>query len=75
MAASSYRRVGCMQSKQLHNRGTSGPTKAKVIASHMKQMIMVYSNPGPKGVTVNASYIINALKSSCQKRPYLGSEE
>jgi hypothetical protein len=34
--------------KQLRNRSISGPTKAKVIASHMKQMIMVYSKPGPR---------------------------
>jgi hypothetical protein len=55
--------------KQWLKKGQPGPLKAKVHASRMKQMVLIffdakgviYTNFVPKGETVNASYIQTAL--------------
>jgi hypothetical protein len=72
-----------LQSRQWLKNGTPGPIKAKVVASHTKQMAlaffddkgMLYTNQVPRGATMNADYIIGALKkflkAHCQKRPDL----
>jgi histone-lysine N-methyltransferase SETMAR len=71
------------QSKQWLKKGTPGPVKAKVAASREKQMVLaffdnkgvVYTNHVPRGVKVNAEYVISALKSFLKalrkKRPDL----
>lgn len=58
------------QSKQWLKKGTPGPVKAKSAASRTKQMVLaffdskgvIYTNIVPRGETVNADYIISALK-------------
>jgi histone-lysine N-methyltransferase SETMAR len=72
-----------LQSRQWLKKGTPGPIKAKVVVSHTKQMLlaffddkgMVYTNHVPRGATMNADYIISALKKFLkalrQKRPDL----
>ncbi len=55
-----------LQSRQWLKKGNPGPMKAKVIASHTKQMVlaffgdkgMIYTNHVPRGATVNSDYII-----------------
>jgi histone-lysine N-methyltransferase SETMAR len=71
------------QSKQWLKKGTPGPVKAKVQATRTKQMVlaffdskgMVYTNNVPRGKTVNADYIIGALRKFLKalkaKRPEL----
>ena len=73
------------QSKQWILKGQPGPIKAKVQASRTKQMVLaffdskglIYSNIVPRGVTVNAAYIVKALasfmKNLKQKRPYMAA--
>ena len=73
------------QSKQWIPKGQPGPIKAKVQASRTKQMVLaffdskglIYSNIVPRGVTVNAAYIVKALasfmKNLKQKRPYMAA--
>ena len=75
------------QSKQWLKKGLPGPTKFKMSASRSKQMVLaffdakglIYTNYVPKGQTVNADYIIEALskflKTFKQKRPELASGE
>jgi histone-lysine N-methyltransferase SETMAR len=75
------------QSMQWLKKGAPGPVKAKVIATHAKQMVLaffddqgiVYTNYVPRGVTVNAAYIVNALrrflKAFRKKRPDLVAGE
>jgi hypothetical protein len=54
------------QSKQWIKKGSPGPVKAKVEASHTKQMLvtffdkkgLVYTHIVPRGVTINANYTI-----------------
>jgi histone-lysine N-methyltransferase SETMAR len=58
-----------MQSKQWTKKGQPGPIKAKVHATRNKQMVLaffdneglIYTNYVPKGQTVNANYIVDAL--------------
>jgi hypothetical protein len=53
-------------------KGAPGPIKAKVQATRKKQMVLaffnskglIYMNFMPRGRTVNATYIIEALTSS-----------
>jgi hypothetical protein len=64
-------------------KGTPGPIKAKVIVNRAKQMVLVFfDNQGmvdtnyiPRGMAVNAAYIIDALrwflKALRKKRPDL----
>ncbi len=60
------------QSKQWLVKGTPGPIKAKVQATRKKQMVLaffnskglIYMNFVPRGRTVNATYIIEALTCS-----------
>ena len=71
------------QSKQWLKKGTPSPVKAKMVASRTKKMVLaffdskglIYTNIVPKGETVNAEYIISALKlfwgHLCLKRPEL----
>jgi hypothetical protein len=55
-----------LQSRQWLKKGNPGPIKAKVIASHTKQIVlmffddkgMIYMNHVPRGATVNTDYII-----------------
>jgi histone-lysine N-methyltransferase SETMAR len=73
------------QSKQWLVKGEPGPIKAKVHASRSKQMVLVffdlkgliYMNYVPKGTTVNANYIVEALgkflKVFRQKRPEIAA--
>jgi histone-lysine N-methyltransferase SETMAR len=57
------------QSKQCLVKGQPGPIIAKVHASRTKQMVLaffdskdlIYTNYMPKGTTVNAKYIVEAL--------------
>ncbi len=75
------------QSKQWVKKGHPGPLKAKVHASRMKQMVLVffdakgiiYMNFVSKCETVNASYIWIALarflKVFKQKRPIMVAQE
>jgi len=75
------------QSKQWLKKGTPGPIKAKVHASRTKQMVLaffdskglIYTNYVPRGQTVNATYIIEALykflKVFRKKRPILASQD
>ncbi len=69
------------QSMQWLKKGVPGPVKAKVTATRAKQMVlaffddqgMVYTNYVPRGVSVNAAYIVDALrtflKALQKKRP------
>jgi histone-lysine N-methyltransferase SETMAR len=69
------------QSKQWLLKGSPGPIKAKVHATRKKQMVLaffdskglIYTNFVPRGRTVNAAYIIEALarflKALKEKRP------
>ena len=69
------------QSKQWVPRGTLGPIKGRSVASRKKVMVLVffdcsgliYTNVVPNGKTVNAEYIISALRMFFsrfgQKRP------
>jgi histone-lysine N-methyltransferase SETMAR len=73
------------QSKQWLVKGAPGPIKAKVQASRSKQMVLaffdskglIYTNYVPKGSTVTASYIVEALgkflKVFKQKRPEMAA--
>ncbi len=73
-----------LQSRQWLKKGTPGPIKAKVVMSRTKQMVlsfcddkgMVYMNHVPRGATMIADYIIDALKKFLkalrQKRLDLG---
>jgi histone-lysine N-methyltransferase SETMAR len=75
------------QSKQLLNNGKPGPIKAKVHATRAKQMVLaffdakglIYTNYMPKGTTVNANYIVEALgtflKVLRKKRPVMAAGE
>ena len=75
------------QSKQWLRKGTPGPIKAKVSASRTKQMVLaffdskglIYTNYVPRGTTVNANYILEALGKSMkifrQKRPVMSEQE
>jgi histone-lysine N-methyltransferase SETMAR len=71
------------QSKQWLPKGQPGPIKAKVQASRTKQMVLaffdakgiIYTNYVPRGTTVNANYIVEALgkfmKVFGKKRPIM----
>jgi histone-lysine N-methyltransferase SETMAR len=71
------------QSKQWLPKGQPGPIKAKVQASRTKQMVLaffdakgiIYTNYAPRGTTVNANYIVEALgkfmKVFRKKRPIM----
>ena len=58
------------QSKQWVKKGSPGPIRCKTQASRVKQMVLafqdreglIYTNMVPRGTTVNAVYIISALK-------------
>jgi histone-lysine N-methyltransferase SETMAR len=75
------------QSMQWLKKGAPGPVKAKVSATRAKQMVlaffddqgMVYTNYVPRGVSVNAAYIVDALrrflKALRKKRPELVAGE
>jgi hypothetical protein len=75
------------QSKQWLVKGELGPIKAKVHASRSKQMVLaffdskglIYTNYVPKGSTVNANYIVEALgkflKVFRQKRPEMAARD
>jgi histone-lysine N-methyltransferase SETMAR len=70
-------------SMQWLEKGAPGPVKAKVVGTCSKQMVlaffddqgMVYTNYVPRDVSVNAAYIVNALrrflKALRKKRPDL----
>jgi hypothetical protein len=68
-AVSFYTPESKMQSNQWTKRGKPGPIKAKVHATRSKQMVLaffdneglIYTNYVPKGQTVNANYIVEAL--------------
>ncbi len=59
------------QSKQWWKKGEPGPIKAKVHVTTAKQMVLaffdakglIYTNHVPRGTTVNATYIVEALGS------------
>jgi hypothetical protein len=82
-AVSFYTPETKQQSKQWMPKGQPGPIKAKVQASQTKQMVLVffiakgimYTNYGPRGTTVNANYIVEALskfkKIFRKKRPII----
>jgi hypothetical protein len=73
------------QSKQCLVKGEPGPIKAKVHVSRSKQMVLaffdskglIYTNYVPKGTTVNANHIVEALgkflKVFRQKRPEMAA--
>jgi histone-lysine N-methyltransferase SETMAR len=75
------------QSKQWLKKGEPGPIKAKVHATRAKQMVLaffdakvlIYTNYMPKGTTVNANYIVEALgtllKVLRKKRPVMAAGE
>jgi histone-lysine N-methyltransferase SETMAR len=75
------------QSKQWLKKGKPGPIKAKVHATRTKQMVLaffdakglIYTNYVPKGTTVNAKYIMEALgtflKVLRKKRPVIAAGE
>jgi histone-lysine N-methyltransferase SETMAR len=74
------------QSKQWLKKGEPGLIKAKVHATRAKQMILaffdaglIYTNYVPKGTTVNAKYIVEALgtflKVLRKKRPVMAAGE
>jgi histone-lysine N-methyltransferase SETMAR len=75
------------QSKQWLKKGEPGPIKAKVHATRAKQMVLaffdakglIYTNYVPKGTTVNANYIVEALgtflKVLRKKRPVMAAGE
>jgi len=75
------------QSKQWLKKGIPGPIKAKVHATRTKQMVvaffdsqgMVYTNYVPRGTTVNANFIVGALrrflKAFRAKRPEMAAGE
>jgi hypothetical protein len=66
-----------LQSKKWLKRGIPSPIKAKVFASHTKQMVLAFfdyyriilTNYIPQGATVNVDYIISAL-NKCFKAPH-----
>jgi hypothetical protein len=74
------------QSMQWLPKGQPGPVKAKVHATRTKQMVLaffdskglIYTNYVPRGTTVNANYIVEALgtfmKNLRKKRPQMGPE-
>ena len=57
------------QSKQWPRKRLPGPIKAKIHATHSKQMVvaffeatgLIYTNYMPRGTRVNANYIVGAL--------------
>ena len=63
------------QSKRWVPKGHPGPVKARVHASRSKHMVLaffdaaglIYTNIVPKGTTVNAAYIVKALKVFMKK--------
>ncbi len=71
------------QSMQWLPKGQPGPVKAKVLATRTKQMVLafldskglIYTNYVPRGTTVNANYIVEALgtflKILRKKRPQM----
>jgi hypothetical protein len=75
------------QSKQWLKNGEPGPIKAKVHATKAKQMVLaffqakglIFTNYVPKGTTVNARYIVEALGSFLKilrkKRPVMAAGE
>jgi histone-lysine N-methyltransferase SETMAR len=75
------------QSKQWVKKGQPGPIKARVHATRTKQMVLVffdakgviYTNYVPRGKTVNASYIKEALRRFLkvfkEKRPISSSQD
>jgi histone-lysine N-methyltransferase SETMAR len=75
------------QSKQWLKKGEPGPIKAKVHATRTKQIVLaffdakglIYTNYVPKGTTVNANYIVEALgtflKVLRKKRPVMAEGE
>ncbi len=72
-------------SKQWLKKGAPGPIKAKVHTTRAKQMVLaffdskglIYTNYVPRGTTVNAKYIVEALgnfiKIFKKKRPILAA--
>jgi hypothetical protein len=86
-AVSSHTPETKRQSKQWVKKGQPGPLKTKVHPSRVKQMVLVffdvkgvnYTNFGPKGETVIASYIWTALtrflKVFRQKRPIMTTQD
>ena len=60
------------QSKEWVKKGSPGPIKCKSQASRVKQMVitfhdkegLIYTNMVPRGTTVNAAYIVRALKQT-----------
>jgi hypothetical protein len=76
-----------MQSKQWTKKGQSGPIKAKVHVTRRKQMVLafldneglIYTNYVPKGQTVNANYIVEALSKFLatfkKKRPNMAAKD
>jgi hypothetical protein len=76
-----------MQSKQWTKKGKPGPIKAKVHTTRSKQMVLaffdneglIYMNYVPKGQTVNANYIVDALSKFLatfkKKRPNMAVRE
>jgi [histone H3]-lysine36 N-dimethyltransferase SETMAR len=75
------------QSMQWLPKGQPGPIKAKVHATRTKQMVLcffdskglIYTNYVPRGTTVNANYILDALgrfmKIFKQKRPITAQQD
>jgi hypothetical protein len=76
-----------LKSKQWTKKGQPGLIKAKVHATRNKQMVLVffdnegliYTNYVPKGQTVNANYIVDALSKFLatfkKKRPNMAAQE
>jgi Transposase (partial DDE domain) len=75
------------QSRQWLKKGTPGPVTAKIHATRSKQMILVffdnkgiiYTNYVPRGTTVTATYIVEALSRFLvhfrKKRPEMAESE
>ena len=70
-AAVSYHTLEIKQQpKQWVKKGSPGPRKCKTKACRVKQMVLalrdrkglIYTNMVPRGTTVNAVYLISALK-------------
>ena len=74
------------QSKQWPRKRLPGPIKAKIHATHSKQMVvaffeatgLIYTNYMPRGNRVNANYIVGALgkffKIFRQKKPLMADQ-
>ena len=71
------------QSKQWVKRGSPGPIKCKSQESRVKQMVLafhdreglIYTNMVPRGSTVNAVYIVGALKKFLKRMRQKRSEK